>query len=217
MSTDEKDIEARGSAADRDRTREAPAPDPLRPEALVDLYGERIFRVARRMMGNDVDAEDVTQNTLLKILKRADSFRGDSDPMGWIYRITINESREMYRRRGRRPSVSLDALPIDFDGTSHATGIRDFSKRPDREIFRQEVDARVGAAIEELPDGYREAVILMDLEGLSYKDAAEVMGLTLGGFKTRLHRARLHLRRRLSEFWQSIDEEGGTPSGSGGE
>jgi len=187
--------------------------DPLQPDRLVDRYGERIFRVARRMMGNDVDAEDVTQNVLIKILKSASSFRGDSDPMGWIYRITINESRELYRRRGRRPTVSLDALPVEIDGTSHTVGVKDFSRRPDKEIFRREVEARVGEAIQELPDGYREAVILMDIEGLSYKDAAEVMDLTLGGFKTRLHRARLHLRRRLEQFWRTIDERGGAPAG----
>lgn len=182
--------------------------DPLQPDLLVERYGERIFRVARRMMGSDADAEDVTQNVLLKVLRRGDSYRGESDPMGWIYRITLNESRELYRRRGRRPAVSLDALPIDFDDASHAVGVRDFSTRPDKALLRREVEARVNEAIQELPDGYREAVILMDLEGLSYKSAAEVMGLTLGGFKTRLHRARLHLRRRLEQFWRSVDEGG---------
>ena len=180
---------------------------PLRPDGLVDRYGERIFRVARRMMGNDADAEDVTQNMLLKLLQRASSFRGESDPMGWIYRITINEAREPYRRRGRRATVSLDSLPVDFDETAHIT--RGLGLQPatgPRSLHAEEVEQAVHAAIQELPDGYREAVILMDLEGLSYKESAEAMDLTLGGFKTRLHRARLHLRRRLEEFWRSVDD-----------
>jgi len=181
-----------------------PDDDPLRPEVLVDRYGERIFRVARRMMGNDADAEDVTQNVLLKLLQRASSFRGESDPMGWIYRIAVNEARELYRRRGRRAAISLDALPVELDETEHITGVTDFSRRPDRRLHDEEVEAAVNAAIQELPEGYREAVILMDLEGLSYKESAEAMNLTLGGFKTRLHRARLHLRRRLEEFWRSV-------------
>ena len=183
-----------------------PADDPLSPDGLVDRYGARIFRVARRMMGNDADAEDVTQNVLLKLLQRASSFRGESDPMGWIYRIAVNESRELYRRRGRRATISLDSLPVELDESEHITGVSDFSRRPDRKLHAAEVEEAVRKAIQELPDGYREAVILMDLEGLTYKDSAEAMNLTLGGFKTRLHRARLHLRRRLEEFWRSIDD-----------
>ena len=183
-----------------------PDDDPLRPDELVDRYGERIFRVARRMMGNDADAEDVTQNVLLKLLQRASSFRGESQPMGWIYRIAVNESREVYRRRGRRPTVSMDSLPLELDETEHLHGVRDFSSRPDRGLHATEVEEAVRAAVEELPDGYREAVILTDLEGMSYKESAEALDLTLGGFKTRLHRARLHLRRRLEQFWRSVDE-----------
>lgn len=189
--------------------------DPLRPDGLVDRYGERIFRVARRMMGNDADAEDVTQNVLLKLLQRADSFRGESDPMGWIYRITVNESREVYRRRGRRAAISLDSLPVELDESEHLTGVSDFSRRPDRKLHEDEVEQAVRAAIQELPDGYREAVILMDLEGLTYKESAEAMNLTLGGFKTRLHRARLHLRRRLEEYWRSIGDPPTSRAGEG--
>lgn len=95
---------------------------------------------------------------------------------------------------------------MDFDETAHPMGVTDISRRPEKTAMSAEVDAVVQEAIGELPDGYRETVILMDLEGLSYKDAAEVLGLTLGGFKTRLHRARLHLRRRLEEFWRAFDE-----------
>ena len=181
-------------------------PDPLAPADLVDRYGARIYRVARRMTGNDADAEDVTQNVLMKVLEKADTYRGDADPMGWIYRIAVNESRELHRRRGRRPAVSLDALPVEIDESSHVVGVSDFSVRPEKRALAREIEGVVLDAVQELPDGYREAVILMDLEGLSYKDAAEVLGLSLGGFKTRLHRARLHLRRRLEEFWRRVDE-----------
>ncbi|MFV1958232.1 MAG: RNA polymerase sigma factor [Planctomycetota bacterium] len=183
-----------------------PLADPLAPETLVDRYGARIYRVARRMTRSEADAEDVTQNTLLKVFQKSRSFRGESDPMGWIYRITMNEARELHRRRARRPAVSLDTLPLDFDASGHVHGVRDFSGRPDRDLLRAEIEETVTRAIEELPDGYREAVVLMDIEGLTYKEAARVLDLTLGGFKTRLHRARLHLRRRLQSFWQSVDQ-----------
>ncbi len=185
----------------------------LDPDKLLERYGERIYRLAYRMMGNDADAEDVAQNTLIKVLVKGDSYRGESDPMGWIYRIVINESRELYRKRKRKPAVSLDALPIEYDDM-HARGVSDFTRRPDHDAMSSEVDKRVREAIQELPDGYREAVVLMDLEGMNYKDAAEVLGLTLGGFKTRLHRGRLHLRNRLEAFWKSVDEDAVSQGGS---
>lgn len=189
---------------------ESVAQDLLDPDLLVERYGERIYRLARRMSNNDADAEDAMQNALVKILRNASSYRGESDPMGWIYRITLNEAREIHRRRKRRPAVSLDTLPVEFDEDSHPIGVTDLSMRPERRAMSGEVDAVVRDAIDELPDGYREAVVLHDMEGVPYQEAAELMELTLGGFKTRLHRARLHLRRRLEEFWQAHDEASGS-------
>ncbi len=187
-------------------TPDAPHPALLDPDLLLERYGERIYRVARRMTNSDADAEDVMQNTLIKIIRKADSYRGESDPMGWIYRITLNEARELHRKRKRRPAVSLDALPVDFDETQHAVGVSDIAGRPDRAAMAGEIDERIRQAIEELPDGYREAVVLFDLEGVPYAEAAQLMGLSLGGFKTRLHRARLHLRAVLETFWKQHDE-----------
>ena len=186
--------------------------DLLDPERLVDRYGERIYQIAYRMMGNDSDAQDVAQNTLIKILQKADSYRGESDPMGWIYRIAMNEAREVFRRRKRRPAVSLDQLPVEFgDGDMPPLGIKPLPKRPDAGPITDEIDRVVRDAIQDLPDGYREAVVLTDLEGLSYRDAAELMDLSLGGFKTRLHRARLYLRTQLQSVW---DEFEGIESGT---
>lgn len=179
--------------------------DLLDPERLVDLYGERIYQIAHRMTGNAADAEDVAQSTLLKILRKRSTFRGESDPMGWIYRIAMNEARELHRRRKRRPAVSLDGIPIEFDDTAHPLGIKAIPPEAGGEAARREVDDVIREAIQELPAGYREAVVLLDLEGLTYKEAAELLGLSLGGFKTRLHRARLHLRNRL----QGLYVEGG--------
>ena len=197
-------------------SREITTDDLLNPDTLVERFGERIYRLARRMTNSAADAEDVMQNTLLKVLRKAGSFRGDSDPMGWIYRITMNEAREIHRKLKRRPTVSLDALPLDFDETAHATGVTDFSRRPERWAMATEIEERVQEAIQELPDGYREAVVLYDIEGLTYQEAADLMELTLGGFKTRLHRARLHLRRRLEEFWREVDERAGKRDSDGG-
>lgn len=182
----------------------------LAPEELLTRYGDHVWRVALRLTGNATDAEDVVQETLIKILRKAHTFRGDSDPMGWIYRIAMNEAREVHRRRKRRPAVSLDELPLDFSGGHGPQGVAPVPPTPEDGPIAAELDARVRAAIAELPDGYREAIVLKDLEGLEYKVAANLMELTLGAFKTRLHRARLHLRNRLQAFWDAQEAvEGG--------
>ncbi len=184
----------------------APPPpiDPrLEPSGLVELYGKRIYQVGYRLTGNAADAEDVVQETLVKVMRRADSFRGEGDPMGWIYRIALNEAREILRRKRRRPAVSLESLPIDFDQGNHPQGAHAVPASPDSGVVAEEVNAAIRASIAELPDGYREAVVLHDLEGMSYQEAAALMELGLGAFKTRLHRARLQLRQKLDAHWQS--------------
>ncbi len=179
-------------------------PEALAPATLLERYGERIYGLARRLTGNDVDAEDVLQATLVKVLERARDFRGESDPFGWIYRITLNEAREVFRRRARRPAVSLDALPMEVEDDGHfATAFRTLPTPPDSGPITDEVKRCVREAIEELPDGYRETVVLVDLEGLGYAEAAQLLDLHINAFKTRLHRARLHLRNRLQDFWDA--------------
>ena len=179
-------------------------PEALAPATLLERYGERIYGLARRLTGNDVDAEDVLQATLVKVLERARDFRGESDPFGWIYRITLNEAREVFRRRARRPAVSLDALPMEVEDDGHfATAFRTLPTPPDSGPITDEVKRCVREAIEELPDGYRETVVLVDLEGVGYAEAAQLLDLHINAFKTRLHRARLHLRNRLQDFWDA--------------
>lgn len=198
----------------RPRPMASPVPDPLAPATLVERYGERLYRLSRRLTGNDADAEDVTQATLLKVLKRAQDFRGESDPFGWIYRIALNEAREIHRRKARRPAVSLEALPLPVREDGHFD--RRFRVAPmavDRAAQSRESEARIREAIEELPDGFREAVVLVDLEGLAYPEAAKLLGLHLNAFKTRLHRARLHLRNRLDDLWKERAER--APDGAG--
>jgi RNA polymerase sigma-70 factor (ECF subfamily) len=189
--------------------------DPLDPQTLLERYGERIYRIARRMTNSEADAEDVMQNTLLKILRKAGSYRGESDPMGWIYRITLNEARELHRLRRRRPAVSLDALPVDPEEETRSRGGRSAARPPESAALAHEIEARVLEAIEELPDTHREAIVLHDIEGVPYAEAAELLGLSLGGFKARLHRARLHLRRRIQAFWRATQEGSGEDVGGG--
>lgn len=190
-------------------------PAALAPEMLLARYGERIFRLAKRLVGNDADAEDVAQATLLKVLQRGHEFRGESDPFGWIYRITLNEAREVFRRRKRRPAVSLDAMPLEVEEDGHfATDFRSLPVAPESGPLADEVRQRVREAIDELPDSFREAVVLVDLEGLGYPEASRLLDLHINAFKTRLHRARMHLRNRLEAFWNEREGLAGPRGGA---
>lgn len=168
---------------------------PLNPDTILEHYGERIYRIARGMSNSDADAEDVLQNTLLKILRHARTFRGDSEAMGWIYRITMNEARNIHRRRTSRPATSLDERTY---GNTHDGRTTRRIDDPSSTTIRGEVEASVRAAVHELPAVYREPVVLHDLGGLPYRAAAAAMDLSLAAFKSRLHRARLLLRESLA-------------------
>ena len=169
----------------------------LDPDLLLERYGDRIYNLARRMSACDADAEDVLQSTLVKVMRRAGSFRGDCAPMGWIRRIAVNEALEIHRARKRRRPVSLDDLPAQLEGRSGPSPLDPLEKR--------DIDAIVQAAIEELPSAFRAAVVLHDIEGITYEKSAELLDVTVACFKTRLHRARLRLREALAPLAVSAD------------
>jgi RNA polymerase sigma-70 factor (ECF subfamily) len=170
----------------------------LDPEGLVERFGDRIYALARRLVGNAADAEDVTQTVLVKLVEKAPTYRGEGAPMGWIYRITMNEAREHFRRRRRRPATGLD-LEALAEGGGPAPRAPTVSL-PAEPADAADVRTRVRAAVNRLPDGYREAVVLADLQGLGYREAAQLMNLDVNAFRTRLHRARLKLRGALGRL-----------------
>ena len=126
----------------------------LDPDTLVERYGERIYRVARRMTNSDADAEDVTQNTLIKILRKAASYRGESDPMGWIYRIAMNVAREAMSRRSSRPKTA--SLSRDASGAAFAECVPSTLPGPDTIGEGDEMRSQVRDAVMALPETERE-------------------------------------------------------------
>jgi len=175
--------------------------EPSAAEELVARFGARAYRLAWRITRNAEDAEEAVQDAFLNVTRKMDTFRGDSAFRSWIYRIVSNAACQ--KRRGpanRRAELSLDVvLPVFHEDGRHAEPIADWSPAVDDPSRRTELRLALTAAMAELPADYQTAVLLHDVEGLPNSEVAETLGISVGNAKTRVHRARLFLRKRLAE------------------
>ena len=171
-------------------------------EAIVERYQARLFRLACRLTSG-TDASDVLQETFLQIYRHLPSFRGDAQLGTWVYRIAMNAALMHRRAVRRRPGDSLEAyLPqFDADGALLPTPaqLRVVSDA-DEHLDRQMLAEKARAAVAQLPDGYREAFVLRDLEDMSTADVAHTLGIEPAAVRQRVHRARLMLRGYLTHL-----------------
>ena len=175
--------------------------DPMAAECLATTYGDRAYRLAVRITGNEEDAEEVVQDAFWTVVRKIETFRGESAFGSWLYRIVANAAYQKLRgRAGRRQEVSLDeALPVFDERGCHVAPVADWSSRVADPAIQAELRMALTAAIGELPPTYRAVLVLRDVEGRSNAEIAQTLGLNLAVVKTRVHRARLFLRKRLSE------------------
>jgi len=175
--------------------------EPLAAERLVSTYGERAYRLAARITGNGEDAQEVVQDAFWTIVRKIDMFRGDSAFGSWLYRIVANAAYQKLRgRQSRRHELSLDdVLPLFDECGRHAEPVADWSPAASDPAVQAELRTTLSAAIDELPAAYRAVLVLRDIEGRSNAEIADALGLGIAVVKTRAHRARLFLRKRLDE------------------
>ena len=176
--------------------------EPMAAERLVTTYGERAYRLASGITGNGQDAEEVVQDAFLTVVRKIDTFRGESAFGSWFYRIVANAAYQKLRgRQGRRRELSLDeVLPVFDEASRHVAPMIDWSPRVDDPSVQTELRAALTSAINELPAVYRTVLVLRDVEGRSTRQIADTLGLSIPVVKTRVHRARLFLRKRLGHF-----------------
>jgi len=168
-------------------------------EALVGAYGDRVYRLAIRITGNASDAEEVVQDALWTVVRKIDTFRGDSAFGSWLYRIAANGAYQKVRGRRRRTEVSLDdVLPSFHDDGQYTASSVDWSPTVDDPSRQADLRLALVAAMDALPGDYRAAVVLRDIEEFSIAEVAEMLGLSVANAKTRVHRGRLFLRQRLA-------------------
>ncbi|QDU24174.1 RNA polymerase sigma factor [Urbifossiella limnaea] len=173
----------------------------LSVEEIYHRYATRVYSLAMRMLRSEADAEDVTQDVLLQVIRRLDTFRGDSTFDTWLYRVTVNAVLVLRRKRA---SARERQFGEDASETGHAeTGRRGRpTARPEAEALDRERCRRVEAAIDQLPDGYRDPFILSDVQQLSNAEIGDILGLSIPAVKSRLHRARLMLRDALQDYFE---------------
>lgn len=176
--------------------------DPDAFDVMVNRYSGDIYSLLCRMTEDGEEAADLTQETFLSSIKSIASFRGDSGLRTWLFRIAINHARNRFRwwnRRQRSHSVSLDAT----DGESEiplSERIASDELGPERETLRRERERAVVTELGNIPDNYRDVIILCDIEGFSYEEIAETLDLNIGTVKSRLARGRDELRKRLIDL-----------------
>src|SRR5213595_207443 len=170
-------------------------------EELVKRYDRNVFRIAQHITQNREDAEDVVQDEFLKAYSNLGQFQGQSKFYTWLVRIAVNEALMKLRRRRPERTVSLDE-DIKTEDDSLPREIADWSPNPEQLYNQSALREILSKTIQGLPPGFRTVFVLRDVEGLSTEETADALDLSIPAVKSRLLRARLQLRERLSRYFQ---------------
>jgi RNA polymerase sigma-70 factor (ECF subfamily) len=168
---------------------------------LVRRYEGKIFRLAQHVTQNREDAEDVLQETFMKAYEHLDQFKGDSKFYTWIVRIAVNQALMKLRRRKTDKSVSLDEQ-IDTGEDTIVREIAAWDEDPEQRFSREELGGILDVAVQSLEPPYRSVFVLRDIDELSTEETAEALGLSVPAVKSRLLRARLQLREKLTRYFK---------------
>jgi RNA polymerase sigma-70 factor (ECF subfamily) len=168
---------------------------------LVRRYEAKIFRLAQHVTQNREDAEDVLQETFMKAYEHLDQFQGNSKFYTWIVRIAVNQALMKLRRRKTDKSVSLDET-IDTGEDTIVREIAAWDENPEQRFSREELGGILDTAVESLEPPYRSVFVLRDIEELSTEETADALGLSIPAVKSRLLRARLQLREKLTRYFK---------------
>jgi RNA polymerase sigma-70 factor, ECF subfamily len=169
---------------------------------VIEAYGQQVFRLVFRMLGNRQEGEDVVQDIFVQVFKGIDRFRGDSQLGTWIYRVAVNTCKNHVKYLARRKTEAQDDLePVaNREFLNRARGMTSSEQAgPEQVVMGHQAESIVKQCLGELEEEFREVLILRDLEDLSYEAIGEITGLPEGTVKSRLHRARALLRERVSQ------------------
>src|ERR1041385_336152 len=185
---------------------------------LVRRYDRNVFRIAQHITHNEEDAQDVVQDAFLKAYQNLEQFQGNSKFYTWLVRIAVNEALMRLRKRRTGKMVSIDE-DVETEEGAMPRDLADWSPDPESMYGQSEMAEILRKTIQGLPPGFRVVFVLRDVEGLSTEETAESLGLSVPAVKSRLLRARLQLRERLSRYFRKKNngngETGDVSSGDG--
>jgi len=189
-------------------------------DTLVRKYERQLFRIAQHITQNREDAEDVMQDAFLKAYEKLDQFQGNSKFYTWLVRIAVNESLMRLRKRRTGRTVSIDE-DIETEEGAVARDFADWAPNPEQNYNQAELAEILKKTIQGLPQGFRVVFALRDVDGLSTEETAEALGLSVPAVKSRLLRARLQLRDRLTRYFKkkspAVSPPANGPRGNGAE
>lgn len=168
---------------------------------LLRLFQGKIFNLAMSILKNESDAEEATQDVFMTVVRKADTFKGNSALYSWMYRICVNTCLMRLRGKRRNDTVSIEEfMPVFTEEGMHASPMDDWSKEVERKALNEELGQMIRKYTDQLSEKYKVVFVLSDVEGLSNEETAQILGLTVPAVKSRLHRARLYLREQLSRY-----------------
>jgi RNA polymerase sigma-70 factor (ECF subfamily) len=173
---------------------------------LVGRYSRKIYRLAKHITQNDEDAEDVLQETFLKAFEHLSDFQGQSKFYTWIVRIAVNESLMKLRKRKSDRTVPLDE-PLDTGEDTVVREIAVWDENPEQQYSREELGKILEESVDSLKPAFRTVFVLRDIEELSTEETAETLGISIPAVKSRLLRARLALREKLTRKFKRKGED----------
>ena len=177
-------------------------------DKIAEIYQKKIYGLSFNLTRNQMDAQDVTQEVLLTLFRKINMFQGKSAFSSWVYRITVNASYMKLRSKKKEPNISIDELMPSFNSAGfQQEKIQDCSENTESLIFTKETRDVINKAVDLLPEKEKVVFLLRDVEGLSSEKASEILDLTVPAIKSRLHRARLFLRKKLSNYFEEFSSQ----------
>lgn len=176
---------------------------PLTLDRAFREHAPKVYNLARRMLGNSADAEDVTQDVFLQVVRKLAAFRGEAAFATWLYRIAINTALTYRRRRAVRERHRVrDPLESFSPDGAHVLPVRHWVLDAEQIALEHEAQEQIERAVAGLPEVYRDVFVLADVEGLPNADIGRMLALSLPAVKSRLHRARLMMRKALAPYFE---------------
>lgn len=182
-------------------------------DELLKRYSEKVHNLAMRITRNEEDAEEILQDVFVTVHKKIDKFEGKSAFSSWLYRVTANTAFMKLRKRRQTPAVSLE----DFGTSVKESWVSKRSEDCDVDYIssRHELRGELEEAIERLPEEYRAIFLLRDVDGLSSQEVGEILNISVPAVKSRLHRSRLMLRKKLQKYYDEYSSTPSVPYGNG--